>query len=283
MGEITGTVSLPKSYYRIEGKDKCIYKKIKGGGQEKVGGLKGYLQDIILRKSKLPNDKDIHYQWHFVLTDKIDPDDEDMRYILYIKEGSYASERLANILAGVSFGGEITISVYESSKIKNSPGISIKIDGKSAEFAYSSWNGNGYDGVPEGTPKDEVRIDFWRDVLFGKVYTTFLNKDWDGTIEIDYSLRDDEDKYTKKEEEYSDKMLLACNKVLSQAEKLSDKEILKKWSNMVSYMKNNIEKSIDHNLLDKTCTSVQLIFDTKSNECYQLFVDGSYEESDLPF
>jgi hypothetical protein len=286
MAELTKSNQTNKTYYRISGKEKAILKYVKGEADVKVDALSGYLEDIILMKAKAPNDDEPHYEWQFILTDDSDPQEHDTRMVVRCKEGSYLSERIVNILLGIPNPGELEIWVYPSTKIKNSPGVSIKCNKRKAEFAFSDWDevNGGYKGVPKGKPQDEVRIDFWRQKLFTDVYPNLLGRNWDGEIQLDYNLRQLENKDVK--EQYSEEVEIAVGRIVKKAQSKSFDDILKDWPSMVKFFNDNCKKAIDKERFTALKIEVQRILDDKhtDGDMYRLQDDGSYEkEDDLPF
>lgn len=284
MAEVTKS-NQTKTYYRISGKEKAILKYVKGEADLKVDALRGYLEDIILLMAKAPNDDEPHYEWQFIMTDEADPEESDTRMVVRVKEASYLSERIANILLGIQHPGELEIWVYPSTKIKNSPGVSIKCNGKKSEFAFSDWDevNGGYKGVPKGKPQDKERIEFWREKLFTDVYPNLLGRNWSGEIQMDYNLKQ-ENKDVK--EQFSEEIEIAVSRAIKKAQSKSYEGILKDWPQMIKYFNDNCKKAIDKEKLPAMKIEIQKLLDDKhvDGDMYRLNDDGSYEkEDDLPF
>jgi hypothetical protein len=281
MGEITRNLS-PRQFYRVDGKDKCIKKAIKGGGTEKVDGLQGWLQDIRLKKAQNPTEKLPHYEWVLVLTDKREPESDDIRYHLGIKEGTYLSERFCNILAGINHPGELTISVYESKVISKSAGVSIKVNGEKVNFRFGEKSETGYVGIPEGEPKGDNRISFFRDLLYKDVFTNLLGREWDGSMDVDSSLQQASSEEAQAAK-FSVKGELAESKALEKLNSKTAAEITAQWPTIVNWVKGEMTFPQDTALLDQFIVMANRVFLGKGVHDQTLKEDGTIEADDLPF
>lgn len=283
MGEITRNLT-PKQFYRIDGQDCCLKKNIKGGGSEKIDGLKGYLEDIKLRKSKSPEETESHFQWLFTFTDDANPQETDTRYIVQCKEGTYLSERIANLFAGIKAPGEISMSVYSSDKIKRSPGVSIKVDGIAAEFKYGEWDevNKGYVGIPKGKPSDENRLSFVRDMIFQDTFKALLGREWDGIIEIDSSIQQAAAAEAQAVK-FSVKGELAESKALEKLNSKTATEIITQWATIVKWVKGEMTFPQDAALLDQFVVMTNRVLLEKGIHDQTLKDDGTVEMDDLPF
>lgn len=286
MAEIVNNQQQNKLFYRISGKEKAILKYVKGEPDVKLSGLRGYLEDIVLLKDKAPNEEP-HFEWQFILTDSPEPTADEVRMVVRVKEGSYLAERICNLFLGIQQPGEIEISVYASTKIKNSPGVSMKVDGKKIEFGLGEWDelNGGYKGVPKGEPKN--RIDFWREKLFQNVYQNLLGQNWSGEIQLGYALKQQETAARGEvKEEYSEEILIAVSKIINGAKLKSYAQLKVSWPDMVRHFNANVKKPMDNEKFGAMKLEVQQILDSKmaeGDDNLKLENDGTVVVDDLPF
>ena len=288
MGEISST-SKNRSYYEINGQQKCILKYVKGEENIPIKGLEGYLQDITLKKGQKPNG-DIVFSYRLVLTEERDPSHEDEEMVLSFKEGTYLTERIINTMLGIDRPEKLTILVYPSNGIKDSPGVMIKIDNKPVTFKFDVWDDQlrGYKGIPGGKP--EGRIQFWRDQMFKEIYVNLLGREWDGEIELDYALTQGKTTSAPKEEiGCSVDAILALNtikKKLPGYEAAGDHIALcKAWADMVEFIQSKSTSPGDAKILDDALLEAQTVLDRicPAGSPMKLEKDGTYGAEDLPF
>lgn len=295
MGVIEST-GYKKEYFNISGKDCCMYGKI-DGVKTVIKGLSGYISDIQLKKGKDKNG-DIKHKYILTLVDDNPPTDDTVRNVVEFSEGTYLCERIWNQLLSLQHNEPISIFVYESNKIKNSPGCTIQVNKKSLPFTFSEWDEvkREYKGMPSGKANDPVRLEFWRDKVFDNIFTNLLGRAWDGEILIDRSLQESLSIPNSSEPTYSLEAMQALNAVkkkLPAYEAAGDPERLAAaWKQMRDYIVENLkgynpnnQTSGDGPVLIQALIAVQEVLDriSKSGEPLRLELDGSWGVEDLPF
>lgn len=292
MGAIFDGDGRKKKYYDLNGQDKCLYTRI-DGVKTKVIGIQGWLQDIQL-KHDLDKKGKLKEQYLFSFSDNPNPTEEEEFHVVCVTSGTYHIEKIFNMLLSVDQPHQLKLFVYKSDSSENIPGVSIKIGDQSLEYFYK-WNDQTrkVDGIPEGKPDDDVRMNFWKDKVFGNIYQNFFNRDWAGDILIGKNLKEHRANNgttttsAPAEPTYSPGALRAINQIKNKLpvyeENQNAESLANAWKEMLEYLKAN-SKPGDEKLVEDTMYIVQASLDSIPNSKIKLKEDGTWEEEDdLPF